>query len=143
MKVNVGRKRWRAGEERKGMTPRIRWQVLREMEKREEFERRAEQLMEGVQQEGLEEEWRKITGVVMKAAEEVCGTVRREVGNPGMVGNEEELEDLEQEVVEMVRLRNARMEVNVARRRLRNRRVRLEKKVKELREREIRWRGSG
>ena len=39
------------------------------MEKREEFERRTEQLIEGVQQEGLEEVWKKITGVVMKAAE--------------------------------------------------------------------------
>ena len=135
MKVKVGRERWRAGEEKKGRTPRIRWEVLREMEKREEFERRTEQLEEGVQQGGLEEEWKKITGVVMKAAEEVCGIVRREVGNPWTVGHEEELEERKQEVVEAVRLRNTRMEVLRARRRLRNRRVGLEEEVEELRER--------
>ena len=69
-------------KERKGRTPRIKLEVLREMEKREEFERRTEQLMESVEQEGLEEEWKKITGMVRKADEEVCGRVRREVENP-------------------------------------------------------------
>ena len=64
------------------------------MEKREEFERRTEQLMEGVQRKGLEEEGRKITGVVMKAAKQVSWTVRREVGNPWRVGHEKELEEL-------------------------------------------------
>ena len=45
----------------------------------------------------------------MKSAEEVCGTVMREVGNPWTVGHEEELKELKQEVVEAVRLRNARI----------------------------------
>ena len=61
------------------------------MERKEKFERRTEYLMEGVQQEGLEEEWNKITVVVMKATEEVCGTVRREVGRPWTIVLEEEL----------------------------------------------------
>ena len=36
--------------------PRIRWEVLREMEKREEFGRGKEDLIEGVQQEGFGKE---------------------------------------------------------------------------------------
>ena len=66
------------------------------MERRAEFERKTEQLMEGVQREGKKEEWKKITAVMMKAAEEVCRTVSREVGNPWTVGYEEELEELKQ-----------------------------------------------
>ena len=62
MKVRIER---RAGDQREKRTPKIRWEVLRDMEKREEFERRTEELIEGVLQEGLGEEWKKITSVVM------------------------------------------------------------------------------
>ena len=67
---------------------------MREIEKREVFEGRTEQLMLGVQQDGLEEEWKNITGVVMKAAEEVCSSVTREVGSPWTLEHEEEIEVL-------------------------------------------------
>ena len=61
---------------------------------REKFERRTEALIEGEQHERLKEGWWEITRVMMRAAEEICGVVRREVGSPWMIGHDEELESL-------------------------------------------------
>ena len=73
MKVKIGRETWRAGNQREKRTPRIVSKVLREMEKKEEFDISTEDLIEEVQQEGLvvrkEERHRMLTK--MRTVEEM------------------------------------------------------------------------
>ena len=94
MIVRVRKRKWRV-DRREGRVPRVRWEVLRDEEKREEFKDRTREKIEEVQWEEGEQpsetEWGKIGGIMMEAAKEVCGEVGRAPGNPWAIGREEEI----------------------------------------------------
>ena len=87
MSMNLRVRRWRTVQERR--MPRVRWERLREEEVREAYKARTEVLIEGTGEVVEGEEWKKICGVMIEAAVEVCGVERRKVQNPWTVGHEE------------------------------------------------------
>ena len=53
-----------------------------------------------------EEDWDSISRKLTEAAEEVCGTKKRQIANPWIVGYEEELRSLQTEISTEVMRRN-------------------------------------
>jgi hypothetical protein len=136
MKLRVRSKKWRVEGGNARRVPRIKWEVMKEEEKKREYERRTRELVQEESKEEVKDEWKKMTKVMMQAAREVCGVVTREVANPWTVGREEEVESLQQRVKVAVRERNEKVRVWNARLRLRARRGDRERELEVERARE-------
>ena len=86
-------RRWRRAG-RIERVPKMRWQRLLLPEVKEDFrEKMMEVRKEEEAREGEEDEWSRLTRVMMKAAEEACGVEERTIQNPGTVGHEKEIRD--------------------------------------------------
>ena len=122
--ICVEKRRWRAANgERKR---RIKWEVLRDSEKKEEYKvsTRAKwnERMERENGERSRMQWKNLVEVMNEAAEEVCGLESGRVANPWMIGHEREVNERREEIERLISERNS-MQVRVnARRRLRVRR---------------------
>ena len=121
MKVKVRNKRWRTERTNENRVPRIKWEVLKDEEKKMEYERRTSELVQEEARGEMNEEWKKMTRVMIEAAKEVCGEVSRPVANPWTIGREEEVREMQDSIKEAVARRNDLMERENARRRLRPR----------------------
>ena len=141
MIVRVVRRRWRTNlEERR--SPRIKWEVLKEEGKREEYVEatrvRVEELVvDEIREE--ETEWDALTGVMIEAATEVCGVMSGQAASPWTIGHEVELEELRRRIQDEVNERNEKLQMLEYRRRLRGRRdyrerEQLTREVEEARE---------
>ena len=71
----------------------IRWELLGREEVAEEYRRRVDEVVKGVEEQERKElgEWEKISNSVKAAAREVCGVVMGKIVQPWMVGREEEV----------------------------------------------------
>ena len=80
--------------------------------------------MRGVEEQEGEElgEWEKVSKLVKAAAREVCGVLRRKIAQPWMVGREEEVSRLSEEIRLAVQERDSFLKICRARNRLRPRR---------------------
>ena len=122
MRVNVKENR-RFGNGARGRKQRvqgIRWERLKHGEIKEEYKRRAEELMR--MGGGEERAWREMTGKMITAAKEVCGVTKRRVVNPWTIGKEEEIDRRKERIKVAVRSRNEKIQEMEARKRLRPRR---------------------
>ena len=122
MRIRPEMKKWRTSGEDGKRVPRIRWEVLKDEEKREAYKEKTSELLNARDQE--EEnvgEWERMSKVMLKAAEEVCGKVKGKVKNPWVVGHEEELDEMNARINEAVNGRNECERLMEARRRLRGR----------------------
>ena len=89
-------------------------------EVKEEFKEKMRELREEEEtREGEEGEWKRLTGIMMKAAEEACGVEERRIQNPWTVGHEEEIREMNNRIERAVDRRNRAREAMGARRRLR------------------------
>ena len=91
--ICVEKRRWRAvNEERKR---RIKWEVLRDSEKKEEYKVSTRvkwnEKMERETGETSRMQWKNLVEVMNEAAEEVCGLESGRVANPWMIGHEREV----------------------------------------------------
>ena len=126
-------RRWRTEGGRRN-TPRIKWEALQRMDKREEYKEKTRELMN--EREIEEWKWEEMSEVMMKAAAEVCGETTKPVANPWTIGHEEELGGLREEIVRAVRMREEKLvEANEVRHRGEGRqeRVRAERELEEAR----------
>ena len=126
MKVEVRRERWRRviRNESVRRAPRVRWEVLKDEEKKIEYERKTSELWEREHERDAEnrgEDWKQVSRVMMNAAVDVCGVVRKEVVSPWVIGHEEELERMRVNVRDVTRSRNEWLRDTRMRRRLRPR----------------------
>ena len=121
LRVRKAMKKWRASGRSERRTPKIKWEVLQDDGKKEEYEERTRQLMEEGEWDESVGEWEKVSEVMVRAAREVCGESDRGVSNPWVIGHEEEIEERMTRVNEAVNVRNDRMNALNARRRLRTR----------------------
>ena len=66
---------------------RVNWQRLKDEEKKDESVRKTAELMEEKGEQGEAEVWKKLTGLMTRKAEDVCGMVESQVMNPWMIGH--------------------------------------------------------
>ena len=86
--------------------PRIKWECLKDEEKKREYKRRTNELIQEERKEDMNVEWTKLTKVMMQAAEEVCGVIENGVANPWTFGSEEEIrrkEMIEEMIKKMIK----------------------------------------
>ncbi|KAI8486755.1 hypothetical protein Bbelb_355030 [Branchiostoma belcheri] len=121
LRVRVTRKKWRANGRSESRVPRIKWEVLKDEEKKKEYEERTRALLYEKEWEENVCEWKKVSEVMLRAAKEVCGEVEGKVKNPWVIGHEEEIESLVDRVNEAVNQRNECRSLLEARKRLRTR----------------------
>ena len=117
------KRRWRAvNEERKR---RIKWEVLRDSEKKEEYKVSTRvkwnDRMERETGESSRMQWKNLVEVMNEAAEEVCGLESGRVANPWMIGHEREVNEMREEIERLISERNS-MQERINARRLRVRR---------------------
>ena len=106
MTVRVNERRWRAiGGERR--PPRIKWEALQRIDKREEYKEKTRELMMNAEVD--EWRWEDMTEVMIGAAKEVCGETTRPVANPWTIGCEDELDGLKGNILRAVRTRGERL----------------------------------
>ena len=96
---------WREQKKRrprieKKRTPQIDWERMRNKEMAEAYRKKTEEKLNN------EEDWDSISRKLTEAAEEVCGTKKRQIANPWTVGYEEELKSLHTEISTEVIRRN-------------------------------------
>ena len=99
-------KKWRTSGQSGKRVPKIRWEVLQDERKKEEYAERTRQLMEEGEWDESVGEWEKVSEVMVRAAKQVCGESERGISNPWVIGNEEEIESLNVRVNEAVNERN-------------------------------------
>ena len=90
-----------------GTYPRIRWEVLKEEEKMEEYkEKTNEKIVQcGPRERDCKNEWEVLAGVMTEAAKEVCGETGKAVANPWTIGHEEALNEMKRGIKEAVKTR--------------------------------------
>ena len=114
-------KRWR-GAGRVERVPKVRWERLKLPEVKEEYREKMRELREEEEtMEREEDEWKRLSGLMLKAAEEACGVEERRIQNPWTVGHEEEIREANSRIERAVDRRNRARGAMGARRRLRNR----------------------
>ena len=84
---------WREQKKRrprieKKRTPQIDWERMRNKEMAEAYDKKTEEKLNN------EEDWNSISRKLTDAAEEICGTKKRQITNPWTVGYEEDLKSL-------------------------------------------------
>ena len=106
LKVRVTGKRWRTeGGGRR--PPRIKWEALQCMEKKDEYKDNTRERM--ARTEVDEWKWEDMTEVMIEAAKEVCGETTKPVANPWTIGHERELDEMREEIVNAVRMRGVKL----------------------------------
>ena len=121
MEVMVRKRReWRAAGG--GREQQAKWELLGRDEVREEYRRRVEEAIEEEEDDEEVGEWEKLGGCLKRVAREVCGVSRNKVANPWMIGREEEVGRLSEEIRIAVVERDGVVERGRARMRLRPRR---------------------
>ena len=121
--IYVEGKRWRAmnGERKQ----KIKWEVLRDFEKKEYKESTRVKWNERMEREARESskmQWKNMVKVMNEAEEEVCGLESGRVANPWMIGHEREVNYMRAEIERLISERNNMNEWINAMRRLRVRR---------------------
>ena len=105
---------------------RIKWEVLRDSEKKEEYKESTRvkwnERIERETGESSRMQWKNLVEVMNEAAEEVCGLESGRVANPCMIGHEREVNEMREEIERLISERNSMQERINARRRLRARR---------------------
>ena len=121
--ICVEKRRWTAvnGERKR----RIKWEVLRNSEKKEEYKESTRvkwnERMERETGESSRMQWKNLVEVMNEAAEEVCGLESGRVANPWMIGHEREVNEMREEIERLISERNS-MQERINARRLRARR---------------------
>ena len=87
LKLRCGKRRWRTTPPNETNARKENWERLKEEEKNGEFVRKTAELMEERGELGEGEVWKKLTGLMTREAEEVCGVVECQVMNPWMIGH--------------------------------------------------------
>ena len=106
MRVRKNVKKWRMSGRIERMVPKIKWEVLQEESKKEEYVERTRVLLdEGEWNESMGE-WEKVSEVMIRAAKDVCGTREKGIANPWVIGHEESISDRMARVNEAVNERN-------------------------------------
>ena len=99
---------------------RIKWEVLRDLEKKEEYKEstRAKwnERMERETGESSRMQWKNLVEVMNEAAEEVCGLESGRVANPWMIWHEREVNEMREEIETLISERNSKQERINARR---------------------------
>ena len=121
MRVRKAMKKWRASGQSERRTPRIKWEVLQDDGKKEEYKEKTRQLLEEGEWDERAGEWEKVSEVMVRAAKEVCGESERGVSNPWVIGHEEEIGEMMSRANEAVNVRNDCVTALNARSRLRMR----------------------
>ena len=122
--ICVEKRRWRVvnGERKR----RIKWEVLRDSEKKEEYKKSTRvkwnERMERETGESSRMQCKNLVELMNEAAEEVCGLQSGRVANPWMIGHEKEVKKMREEIEKLISERNSKQERINARRRLRVRR---------------------
>ena len=118
--------------------PRIKWEVLKEQEKSEEYKVKTnERMTEANERINEENKWKVLAEVMTEAAKEVCGSCEKGVQNPWTIGYEDELNALNERVSVAVRLRNEKVRLAGNRRRLRRDGRLMEREVAGAREERV------
>ena len=118
--ICVEKKRWRVvnGERKR----RIKWNVLRDSEKKEEYKESTRvkwnERMDRETGESSRMQWKNLVEVMNEAAE-VCGLESGRVANPWMIGHEREVNEMREKIERLISERNSMHERINARRRLR------------------------
>ena len=102
---------------------RIKWEVLRDSEKKEEYKESTRvkwnERMERETGETSRMQWKNLEEVINEAAEEVCGLESGRVANLWMIGHEREMKEMREEIERLISERNSKQERINASRRLR------------------------
>ena len=94
-------KRWRQVGGRRERAPNIKWEVLGDEGKSEEFRVKTREKFEEVEWgngESEDMEWDKIRKLLVETADEVCGRREGKIINPWTIGREGEIELMRREV---------------------------------------------
>ena len=132
-------RRWRTAG-RIERFPKVRWEKLKLPEVQEEYREKMRELRgQGEEMEDERGEWERLSKLMRKSAEAVCGVEERKVQNPWTVGREEEIREMNRQIEGAVNRRNRVRERMGARIRLRPRARRegeasLEQELSEARE---------
>ena len=93
MRVRKIVKKWRMSGRNERMVPKIKWEVLQDEEKKEEYVERTRVLLdEGDWNESMGE-WEKMSEVMIRAAKDVCGMREKGIENPWVIGHEENISE--------------------------------------------------
>ena len=106
IRVRKDVKKWRLSGPNERSVPKIKWEVLQNGNKRDEYvERTRALLIEGEGDDSVSE-WKKVSEVMVRAAKDVCGVREKGVSNPWVIGHEEHISGLMTGVNEAVDERN-------------------------------------
>ena len=106
VRVRKNVKKWRMSGTNERRVPKIKWEVLQDESKREEYEDRTRVLLNEGEWDESVNEWKKVSEVMVRAAKEVCGVREKGVTNPWVIGHEEHVRGLMTRVNEAVNERN-------------------------------------
>ena len=121
VRVKKDVKKWRTSGRNERSVPKIKWEVLQDENKREEYKERTRVLMNECDEERNESEWKVVSEVMVRAAREVCGVREKGVSNPWVIGHEEHVRRLIMRVNEAVNERNEAVRLLNARHGMRTR----------------------
>ena len=114
LKIELNKPKRRQTTQRK-KTPRINFERLRDEETATRYKDRVELLFEELEREAGNQpndttNWGEISEVLLKAAEDICGTEERKIENPWMVGREGEIHGLRTRITGCITTRNDLLE---------------------------------
>ena len=121
VRVKKDVRKWRTSGRNERGVPKIKWEVLQDENKREEYMERTRVLMNECDEERNESEWKVVSEVMVRAAREVCGVREKGVSNPWVIGHEEHVRSLMMRVNEAVNERNESVRLLNARHGMRTR----------------------
>ena len=107
LKIELKNKLKKRKREKK--TPRIKWECLKDPEKKITFRNKINEILEERQdrvQNNNSTQWDEISEVVMKAAKEVCGLMEKRIENPWMVDKDEEVGVMRHRITTAIGRRN-------------------------------------
>ena len=93
-------------------TPKIKWEKLRETEVANNYRDKIREIVEEAAEanNNVNDRWKQITDITIKAATEVCGVEEKKIENPWMVGKEEQINRMRNRITECVNSRNELMD---------------------------------
>ena len=104
MRKNV--RKWRVSGANESRVPKIKWEVLQDENKREEYKERTRVLLSESESNERTGEWERVSEVMVRAAKDVCGVREKGVVNPWVIGHEESISERMRRVNEAVNERN-------------------------------------
>ena len=97
---------WRVSGPNESRVLKIKWEVLQDESKREEYEERTRVLMNESESNERMGEWERVSEIMVRAAKEVCGVREKGVLNPWVIGHEESIRERTSRVNDAVNERN-------------------------------------